>query len=246
MNFFRYNNLNKNKIIKIQNNIMYDLNFFLENGYVILDNVFSEEYCDKLVNSAYQIKSNGDDLSPIMNPHKNLNIFLDAMSNNKILNFIKKYFDGEVMGLQTEFFFMPPKTLGFTSHQDNTYVQADEHSFVSAWVALTDVTTNNGGLIIWPKSHKEKKIKTVENKVIDSKNQDPNARSRSSIVPKKYEKYSPKIKKGSILMIDAWLVHASNNNNSNKNRNALLCTYIKKNANFRLGKTAKRKAFSLL
>jgi hypothetical protein len=47
-------------------------------------------------------------------------------------------------------------------------------------------------------------------------------------------------------MIDSWLVHASNNNISKDFRYALLCTYIKKGANFRPGNTAKRKSFGLL
>ena len=47
-------------------------------------------------------------------------------------------------------------------------------------------------------------------------------------------------------MIDSWLVHASNNNISKDFRHALLCTYIKKGANFRPGNTAKRKSFGLL
>ena len=220
--------------------------FFLENGYTILEDVFNNDFCDKIVNSAENINNSKENFSPLMNPHKESKIFLEAMSNKKILHFIGNYFNGDVMGLQTEFFFMPPKTLGFTSHQDNTYVQADENSFISAWIALTDVNSNNGGLIIWPKSHKEKKLKTIENKIINNVNQDPNARSRSSLIPKKYKEISPSIKKGSVLMIDAWMVHASNNNISNKNRNALLCTYLKKNANFRSGNTAKRKVFNLL
>ena len=38
----------------------------------------------------------------------------------------------------------------------------------------------------------------------------------------------------------------SNDNKSKANRNALLCTYLKKDANFRPGNTAKRKPFKLV
>ena len=123
---------------------------------------------------------------------------------------------------------MPPDTKGFTPHQDNTYVQADENSFVSAWVALTDVNEKNGGLIIWPMSHKEKKLQSLENIEEKSFNQDPNARSRITILPNSYKKITPSIKKGDVIMIHSWLVHASNDNKSKANRNALLCTYLKK------------------
>lgn len=221
-------------------------NFFLENGYSIIEKVFSSEHCDNIINSANKINDDSSNFSPLMNPHTKSDIFLELMSDNKIVKFIEEYFDGSAMGLQTEFFFMPPKTKGFTPHQDNTYVQADEKSFISAWVALTNVNEENGGLIIWPKSHTEKKLITVENKIIKNKNQDPNARSRTTNIPRKYKAFSPPILRGSVLMIDSWLVHASNNNISNNFRYALLCTYIKKGASFRPGSTAKRKSFNLL
>jgi hypothetical protein len=46
-------------------------------------------------------------------------------------------------------------------------------------------------------------------------------------------------------MIHSWLVHASNTNKSDKNRYALLCTYIKQGADFRAGNYAKRTPFEL-
>ena len=58
--------------------------------------------------------------------------------------------------------------------------------------------------------------------------------------------FLPLIKKGSVMIIHSWLVHASNDNLSNKNRYALLCTYIKKDASFRAGNYAKRESFNLI
>ena len=87
--------------------------------------------------------------------------------------------------------------------------------------------------------------KTKNNEDIPSANQDPNARKVESIIPKKYSAHSPEISKGSVMLIHSWLVHASNTNNSQNNRNALLCTYIKEGADFRAGNYAKRKSFEL-
>ena len=46
-------------------------------------------------------------------------------------------------------------------------------------------------------------------------------------------------------MIDKWLVHASHDNLSDENRYSLLCTYIKEGSNFRAGRYAQRKSFTL-
>ena len=220
------------------------ISFFNENGYLILEKIFSIDECNEIVKQAetYNLK---DNYIPIMNLHKFSNKILKHMSNPNIIKYIEKVFEGNALGLQTEFFFMPPGTKGFSPHQDNTYVQADQNSFVSAWVALTDVNNKNGGLIIWPESHKEKQLKTKNNEDKPSINQDPNARKVESIIPEKYIAYSPDISKGSVMLIHSWLVHASNTNYSQKNRNALLCTYIKEGADFRSGNYAKRKSFEL-
>ncbi len=224
---------------------MSKLDFFYSNGYVILENIFSDFECNEIVDIAHSIKNNNDYV-PIMNIHKSSEKILKFMSNEDILEFIKKVFKSGAQGLQTEYFFMPPGTKGFSPHQDNTYVKADRNSFISAWIALTDVSQENGGLMIWPETHKEEGLELRQNESSPSKNQDPNARKTSLIIPEKYKAISPKISKGSALIIHSWLAHASNDNKSKKNRNALLCTYIKKGANYRSGNYARRESFNLI
>jgi len=220
------------------------INFFEENGYFILENAYSSKECDSIVKFSNQ-QVDGEDLTPIMNIHNFSKDILLSMSNKKIISFTEKYFCGRADGLQTEFFFMPPNTKGFTPHQDNTFVQAMDKTFMSAWVALTDVNNNNGGLIIWPGTHKEENLLTKDNCPQKNINQDPNARVKSTLVPEKYKAVSPLLKKGSVMMIHSWLVHASNDNLSNANRYVLLSTYIKNGASFRSGNYAKRKSFKL-
>lgn len=221
-----------------------NISFFDDKGYLILENIFSHNECNEIVKLAKEFNEKNNYI-PIMNIHELSNTILKYMSNSKIISYAEEIFKGDALGLQTEYFFMPPGTKGFSPHQDNTYVQADQNSFVSAWVALTDINRKNGGLIIWPESHKEEQLENKENEDLPSENQDPNARKMKSIIPKKYKALSPDISKGSVMLIHSWLVHASNTNNSLKNRNALLCTYIKKGAEFRAGNYAKRKSFEL-
>ena len=222
-----------------------NIRFFEKNGYFILEDAYSLEECENLIKLSHKYTKDNE-LIPIMNIHNYSEEILLSMSNKKIINFIKNYFSGNAEGLQSEFFFMPPQTKGFSPHQDNTFVQAKDKTFISAWIALTDVNEKNGGLIIWPGTHKEEELLTVQNIPEESKNQDPNARIKSTLIPDKYESITPLIKKGSVMIIHSWLVHASNDNLSNNNRYALLCTYIKKDASFRTGNYAKRKPFNLI
>lgn len=227
---------------KLQNNI----EFFQKNGYVIIEDIYTPEECDLIINSAHDILGQSNkDLTPLMNIHKGSNEVQNFMAKNELIEFIENFFEGKALGLQTEFFFMPPKTIGFNPHQDNSYVNAAADSFVSAWVALTDIDKSNGGLIIWPETHVENRLDTIKTGLSKSKNQDPNAVLKETVIPEKYDSKDIVIKKGSVLMIHSWLVHASNTNNSSKNRYVLLCTYLKQNSNFREGIYAKREPFHL-
>lgn len=227
------------------NNNKEKLKFFEDNGYIILENIFSEKDCDNAISEAKKLVQKNIDFTPIMHIHKSSKLIKKLMAQEDLLEFINEYFQSTALGLQTEFFFMPPDTVGFNPHQDNTYVRASPNSFISAWCALTDVNENNGGLIVWPKTHKEEYLQAVDTGNSKASNQDPSATSSKTLIPKKYNEITPTIKKGSVLMIHSWLVHASNTNRSNKNRYALLCTYIKRGADFRAGNYAKRTPFEI-
>ena len=222
---------------------LFNKDFFYDNGYQIIDDIFSEDQCDKLIYEVNSFSSN--DFTPLMNKHFDSKEIFKIHITKKTCQYCRRIFFWKGNGVTNRIFFMPPNTQGFSPHQDNTFVQAKGNTFISAWVALTDVTPVNGGLIIWPETHKDKQIdfeETGENKIV---NQDPNANRLKTVIPDKYKPISPSLKKGSVLLIDKWLVHASNTNQSEKYRHSLLCTYIKQHAAFRKGNYAKREAFDL-
>ena len=120
-----------------------DQAFFKKNGYYIAKDIFSDRECENLISAAHRLNPEND-FTPLMNKHKDSQSILDFMKNKKLISFVEKYFNGKALGLQTEFFFMPPGTQGFSPHQDNFFVDARGDTFISAWIALTDVCPENG------------------------------------------------------------------------------------------------------
>ena len=220
---------------------------FLECGYAIEPAIFSSENCDRLIDAASELARTHDEgWCPLMQPHRESSVFWDALSEPLLTSKISRLLAGKVDGLQSEFFFSPPETRGFAKHQDNFFVEAPTGAFASAWIALTDITEDNGGLIVWPGTNKEGLLPVRKIAQERDATQDPNSSNEETIVPPKYHSKDIKVAKGDVVFIDGWLVHASYVNHSKKNRPVLLCTYIRRGSPFRAGYHAKREAVPLL
>ena len=180
------------------------------------------------------------DYRPLMHPHRDSDIFLNALKNPKIVKIAEHFLSGEISGLQTEYFFGAPGTKGFANHQDNFYLEAEQHAFGSVWSAMSIVTPERGGLYIYPGTHLEPVLEVKKLGKGSGPNQDPNAANEESVVPAKYEKVDVRLQPGSIIFLHGHLVHGSYQNQSDHFRKALLKTYIIRGKKFRAGRTAKR------
>ena len=81
----------------------FDKEFFDTNGYQIIENLFSKDQCDKLINEANGYVS--DNYTPLMNKHFDLSEIFQFISKQKLVDIIEEYFGDTAMGLQTEFFY---------------------------------------------------------------------------------------------------------------------------------------------
>ena len=225
----------------------FDRPFFQEQGFCIVDNVFTQKQCDELIAASHIFPSYQDGtLTPVMNPHRLHDAFFQAMRCVTIIEILEELFSGTVSGLQSQFFFCRPGTPGFARHQDNFYVQAKPEVFGSAWVALEDVTPQNGGLIVFAGSHHEEILPTEAVAQRETFGQDPNANCQQVIMSSKYSPIDLRVARGGVVFIHGHLVHASHNNSTKDQfRRALLLTYIRKGEEFRSGFSAKRKEISL-
>jgi ectoine hydroxylase-related dioxygenase (phytanoyl-CoA dioxygenase family) len=104
-----------------------------------------------------------------------------------------------------------------------------------------------GNLIIYPKSHLSGSLPIKENDTKNSKHQNDGLVKFESVMENMstFDQFKIKVKVGSAVIMHSNLIHRSIDNNSEKNRNSLLLTYIKDKCNFREGFEAKRKKIPL-
>jgi len=214
---------------------------YLEDGYFVEDAVISPEDCHQLIAAAWELPdAKQGDLKPAMQPHRLNPLFLNTVRLPTIVSTIERLIGGRGVGLQTEFFYCKPGVRGFAKHQDNYFVEAPDDSFASAWIALTDVSPENGGLYGYPGSHKEGRLPVRPIDVGVVAGQDPNANNEETIIPDRYQAVDIMARTGSVVFLHSQFVHASRANNSQDFRYALLCTYIREGAPFRPGRYAQR------
>tara|TARA_B100000029_G_C17521474_1_gene940058 strand:+ start:18 stop:851 length:834 start_codon:yes stop_codon:yes gene_type:complete len=82
-------------------------------------------------------------------------IFDKLVHNNKILDVIEDIIGSNILVAGTCLFLKEPQNKGFVSwHQDGKYQGWEPLNFLTAWLAVTDVTEENGCMRMWPGSHK--------------------------------------------------------------------------------------------
>ncbi len=79
----------------------------------------------------------------------------ELVHNEAILDAVSDLIGPDVLCWNTNFFIKEPSSSGFVSwHQDSTYWGLDPDDVVTAWVAFTDATPENGYMQFIPGTHK--------------------------------------------------------------------------------------------
>lgn len=219
------------------------LQFYRDNGYLVVEDLWSEAECLSLVWVCYTFADSG--FAPLMQPHRSAdsftrNRFRQAFSNSRIVAIMEQLCGGKVSGLQSVWYHGAPHTPGFNMHQDNYFVEAPPDTFVSAWCAMQDVTPEMGGLVGYPGTHKLGTLPVVTVDRPGSENQDPNATKEEIVLPSGFEGIDLPVPKGAVIFMHQDFIHSSNGNTTDKFRRSLLMTYIRQGSSFRPGNTAKR------
>jgi ectoine hydroxylase-related dioxygenase (phytanoyl-CoA dioxygenase family) len=219
---------------------------YRERGYHVEDDLIDGEMLERVMAVALEHPhAKGETFSPIPMPHRVHPMFLDMMRYGPIVDIVERVLGGTASGLGGEFFYMKPGTPGFSSHQDNAYVQAPPDAFISVWTALIDVTAENGGLIFYPGSHKLGALETRKIARPIGPGQNPGAQATECIMPPDVEAMTVSLHRCSTVFFHSQLVHASNDNRSNNFRYSFLATYLLKGQPFRPGHAQARSEVEL-
>ena len=78
----------------------------------------------------------------------------DLIRHERILDAVEDVIGPDILCWGTSFFIKEPRNPAFVSwHQDSTYWGLEPADIVTAWIALSDSTTENGAMRVIPRSH---------------------------------------------------------------------------------------------
>jgi len=220
---------------------------YSDHGFSVVEKLFSPAECLAMQKIAERLPNfRSGSMLPVMNPHREQPELLATMADERLVSIVRQLMDGTPLGLQTQYFFCRPGTRGFSAHQDNHYVRAPENKFVSAWLALDDVTAKNGALIVQPGSHQEPILEVRDIPQPSTFGQDPNHNRQECVTERSYPQVSVSVNQGDVVFLHSHVIHSSNDNTTtDRFRRVLLMTYLAEGADFRPGYIAKRQTFAL-
>jgi non-heme Fe2+,alpha-ketoglutarate-dependent halogenase len=135
---------------------------FRENGYLAPVPVLSpaEVSAERANLDALFRKTNGlADPSARYKPHLYAKWVSDLVRNSRILDAVEDLLGPDLLVWRSIFFFKKARSAGFVDwHQDSRYWRLDSEDVVTAWIALTESTVENGCLRVVPGSHRRPEV----------------------------------------------------------------------------------------
>lgn len=223
-----------------------EIRFYKENGYLVVEELFSSEECDRILEVC---KSRADkDLSAIMNLDREIPFLRGVMKDPRMVQILEALQGVEVVGLLSQILFKeagsPYAAQAWNPHQDNAYVQASPGAYVTTNTFLRDADPENGGMFVYAGSHREGTLPCEPTQSYREKiGTNPGNPCK---VPPQYKKVDLTVRKGGTLFLNGCLIHGSYPNRSaTRSRPLFSLCYITKGEKFLPGNTAKREIIPL-
>jgi ectoine hydroxylase-related dioxygenase (phytanoyl-CoA dioxygenase family) len=148
----------------------------------------------------------------------------ELVHHPRILDAVEDAIGPDILCWTTNFFIKEANSAGFVSwHQDSTYWGLDPDEVITAWVAFTEVTPENGYMQVIPGSHRIDQLPHV-----DTFHKD-NLLSRGQEIAVEVDKSKAvgiALHAGEMSLHHIKLVHGSDANRSNDRRIGLAIRYI--------------------
>ena len=222
--------------------------FFVDNGYLVVNNVMSRGELAELKRDAADLargKYPCESLKPlaedtpddevlssvlcIHQPHYISPIILNYVKHAQICGIVSQiaaahvpFWDGSVKCMQSMLFVKPPGFPGQAWHQDEIYIPTRDRSLVGAWIAIDDATVDNGCLWVIPGSQKPGYLYVQREHDQPGEfdfAQESYGFDDSTEVP-------VEVKAGSVVFFNGYLLHRSRKNQSEIYRRVLVSHYM--------------------
>jgi ectoine hydroxylase-related dioxygenase (phytanoyl-CoA dioxygenase family) len=215
--FFEEILLNKTNLSKELIQICRD---YHENGYVVIPNFFNEKMVEDLKSDMDNIgfnpntKINNNNNTRILDFWRNSETSKKIACDDKVLNILETLYEREPIPFQTLNFKFGT---GQRAHSDTIHFNSIPSKYMcGVWVALEDITPDNGAVFYYPKSHKlpEYNFSHFETKPNDPSN--VNYFDYENFIEKiinnsNFEKKHFYAKKGDILIWSSNIIHGGSN-----------------------------------
>ena len=210
-------------------------NKYITNGYHLEKNIFDKKEVDEILimiekfternkekMKIYDINYTPEGkINTIHCLHKFEKTFFEYFNNNtKLKNICKDLLneeDIEVTGIEA---FLKPAGVGMESpiHQDNYLWCLEKPNALTCWVALDEIDGNNGGLKLYPGSHKLGLLNHIPSYKLGTS---------QTIDEKEYDKFginsyiNNKLSPGDVQFHHSEMIHGSNENKTNNSRRVI-------------------------
>lgn len=222
--------------------------FFHKNGFVVITNIFSSSECEEFL---VALKKHAEPGFPTIHnierdfPEGRELKEVELVVKNKIIVSMMDVICGsEVVALQNQILFKeagsPYAMQAWNPHQDNSYPQTPNGEYTTTNIFLADADPENGGMYLYPGSHKEGLL-PFEPTI--SYREKPGSNPGNTVkIPPQYKKLDLRVKNGDMLILHGHVIHGSYPNISKtRSRPLFSVSYLPRGIKFLKGKNNNRR-----
>ena len=243
--------------------------FYEENGYVILEKIFSDDEADyfnrcvrRHANKSFAALINPDRYESLLEqderPKSDItikeiqetsNLARSIMTDKRMINLLNEFHNKKAVGLSSQFIFKEAYSdycsQAWRPHQDNFYPKNKNAAYLTLNWFLKDADKENGTIYCYPGSQKLGLL-PAENNISYREKIGNNPGSECKIPDEFLDKKKDIIIPGnSIVILNGNCIHGSYPNNSNRSRPWFSSCYITDGEEFKIGNSSKRKIIAL-